>query len=223
MLVDLGHLESVHNFAKAFKEKFEKLDILINNAGLASFSPMKTKDGFEVHFGVNHLGHFLLTNLLLDLIKKSAPSRIINVSSEACKMGSIHWDDIHFEKSKEYFGPYAQSKLANVLFTIELADRLKDSGVTVVSLHPGFVKTEIGRNQNGFLGMILKPIVFLFAKNSTQGAMTTIHCAINKDVPNHSGRYFNNSKVENLSPKIENKEDAKRLWDLSYKMVAHEE
>ena len=128
--------------------------------------------------------------MIIIKLKYLNPSKI-RLIQNILKVGSIHWDDINLEKTKpSAFAPYAQSKLANVLFTIELAERLKDTGVTVVSLHTGFVKTEIGRNQTGFWKFILTPIAFLFAKNATEGAQTTIHCAINPDVPKYTGRYF---------------------------------
>jgi retinol dehydrogenase 12 len=141
----------------------------------------KTKDGFETQFGTNHLGHFLLTNMLLDVIKRSAPSRIINVSSLAHTSGSIHWDDIMWEKGYDSIGAYSQSKLANILFTIELAKRLKGTGVTAVSLHPGVVKTELTRNLHGCMGCMSKlilPCITCCWKTPLQGAQTTIHCAV---------------------------------------------
>ena len=158
---------------------------------------VKTEDGFETHFGVNHLGHFYLTNLLLDLVKSSAPSRIINVSSGGHRGIKMNWDDLQSEKSYAPFFAYRQSKLANCLFTIELAKRLKDSGVTVVSLHPGAVDTEITRDREGLsfgykviLNVIGRPLMHLFGKSCKDGAKTSIYCALADDVVKHSGAYY---------------------------------
>jgi NAD(P)-dependent dehydrogenase (short-subunit alcohol dehydrogenase family) len=141
MLCDLGELNSIRNFAKEFKEKYNRLDILINNAGVILPKRHETKDGFELQFGVNHLGHFLLTNLLLDLLIASAPSRIVNVASGAHKVGKIYFEDINLRNNFNLIRAYSQAKLANVLFTYELSDRLKGTGVTANCLHPGAVAT----------------------------------------------------------------------------------
>ena len=162
----------------------------------------KTEDGFETTFGVNHLGPYYLTRLLLELIKKSAPSRIVNVSSNGHYGVKLNWDDLQSEKSFSSFNVYRQSKLANVLFTNELAERLKDSGVTCVSLHPGAVNTEIVRtNENSsfstkLIAGIARPLMKMFAKTSAQGALTSIHCATNDDVVNHSGSYYELVKLK---------------------------
>ena len=203
----------------------------------------KTKDGFETQIGVNHLGwiinlvnsyfnfhfsfsilkgHFLLTNLLLDILKRSAPSRIINVSSLAHKNGRIRWVDLNWEKEYSAVAAYSQSKLANVLFTIELANLLKGSNVTTVSLHPGVVNTELVRNLHGCLGCLAKiclPCVLCCWKTPTEGAETTIFCATSSDKPNLAGSYFSDSRVEHLSVKASNAEDAARLWKLSAEFV----
>lgn len=135
--LDLASLESVRDFSKKFHEKESKLHILINNAGVMACPQSYTKDGFETHFGTNHLGHFLLTNLLLDLLKASAPSRIVVVSSFAHLIGTIKKHDLNSEKSYQKHLVYAQSKLANILFAREIAKRLKGTGVTANSVHPG--------------------------------------------------------------------------------------
>lgn len=220
--LDLASLDSVRKFAKSFREKYQKLDILVNNAGVWMTEYSKTKDGFEMHFGVNHLGHFLLTNLLLDLLIKSGPSRIVNVSSELHYRGQIHWDDIMLEKNYGSLKGYAQSKLANVLFTIELKNRLQGTNVTSVSLHPGVVKTELGRNFNGCVSCLAK-IFSCCLKTSEQGAQTTIYCCTNKTIPLNNGLYFSDKKVKQLNSKIANDEDAKRLWNLSAKLVNMDE
>ncbi|XP_050478961.1 retinol dehydrogenase 13-like isoform X4 [Bombus huntii] len=156
---DLASQKSIRDFAEQFKKehKKRKLHILINNAGVMRCPKMYTQEGIELQFGVNHIGHFLLTNLLLDTLKDSAPSRIVNVSSSAHKRGKIKFDDLNNEKTYEPGEAYAQSKLANILFTKELANKLKGTGVTVNAVHPGIVRTEITRYMGiyqNFLGRL---------------------------------------------------------------------
>uniref|UniRef100_T1GSZ3 Uncharacterized protein n=1 Tax=Megaselia scalaris TaxID=36166 RepID=T1GSZ3_MEGSC len=146
--LDLNSLESVRTFANNFLNEETKLDILINNAGVMATPKTLTKDGFEMQLGVNHLGHFLLTNLLLDTLKKSAPSRIVVVSSAIYIFGSINKADLNSEKAYSKVGAYSQSKLANILFTKELTKRLEGTNVTVNCCHPGVVKTELGRHMS---------------------------------------------------------------------------
>lgn len=144
--LDLNSLESVRTFANNFLNEESKLDILINNAGVMATPKLLTKDGYELQFGVNHLGHFLLTNLLLETLKKSAPSRIVVVTSSIYLFGSINKADLNSEKAYSKVGAYAQSKLANLLFTKELAAKLEGTNVIVNCCHPGVVKTELGRH-----------------------------------------------------------------------------
>ena len=157
--LDLASLDSVRKFADSILKRASRLNILINNAGIMMCPYQKTKDGFEMQFGTNHLGHFLLTMLLLELIKKSAPSRIINVSSIGHTLGSgkIHFDDINFERDYTPYEAYFHSKLANVLFTRELSKRLEGSHVTVNSLHPGAVKTDLERHFSAYLQILVVP------------------------------------------------------------------
>ena len=149
--LDLASLQSVRDFATRILNQEPRIDILINNAGVLMCPYSKTEDGFELQFGVNHLAHFLLTNLLLDRLKEAPSARIINVSSMGHKCGKINFDDLQSEKSYSKFGAYSQTKLANILFTRSLAQRLKDTKVTAYSLHPGVVRTEIQRH----LGVML--------------------------------------------------------------------
>ena len=161
IVCDLASLKSIRSAAAKIKQRFDRIEVLLNNAGVTLPGYYLTEDGYELQFGVNHLGHFLLTTELLDLIQKGAPSRIINVASGAHKIGKMHFDDINLEKSFRFWKAYGRSKLANILFTYELAERLKDSGVTVNCLHPGAVATSMGVNrETGFGTMItrlLKP------------------------------------------------------------------
>ncbi|KAL1116081.1 hypothetical protein AAG570_005576 [Ranatra chinensis] len=191
---DLASQKSIREFVKKFKEEEKRLDILINNAGVMNCPEWKTKEGIEMQLGVNHMGHFLLTNLLLDLLKNTAPSRIINVSSIAHRWGQINMEDLNSEKKYVPRTAYSQSKLANILFTNELAKRLKGTGVTVNSLHPGLVDTEMGRHMsftNSYLSkIILGPIVWAFIRTPVQGAQTTLYAALDPSLDNVTGKYF---------------------------------
>lgn len=193
--LDLASLKSVRSFAETFLAEERRLDILINNAGIMACPKYLTEDGFEMQIGVNHMGHFLLTNLLLELVKKSAPSRIVNVSSIAHLYGKINKEDLNSEKSYSPIPAYNQSKLANVLFTRELARRLKDTGVSTYSLHPGVINTELGRHLgDSICGLctikIIKPLAWIFHKTPKAGAQTTITCAVDPDLEHITGEYF---------------------------------
>lgn len=195
--------------------------MLINNAGVFRCPYSKTEDGFEMQLGVNHLAHFLLTNLLTELMVRSAPSRILVVSSKLYKHGSIRFDDINSERSYDPAFCYSQSKLANLLFTHELARRLEGRGVTVNSLSPGMVRTNLGRHVR--VHFLLKPLLFLvswlFFKSPEAGATTLLHLACSPVVANVSGKFFSNCQEEALLPKATDDDTAKQLWDLSETMV----
>ncbi|XP_034433152.1 retinol dehydrogenase 13 isoform X2 [Hippoglossus hippoglossus] len=220
--LDLNSLQSVRDLAKDVEESEEHLDILINNAGIMMCPQWKTEDGFEMQFGVNHLGHFLLTNSLLDLLKKSAPSRVVIVSSMAHKRGQIHFDDINLDKDYEPKKSYGQSKLANVLFCRELAARLQGTGVTVYSLHPGVIRTELGRHIFPTLSLLVriiaKPLIMLL-KSPREGAQTTIYCAVDESLANVSGLYYSDCAPITAAPQALDDAAAKKLWDLSASMV----
>ncbi|XP_068169877.1 retinol dehydrogenase 11 [Antennarius striatus] len=220
--LDLASLQSVHQLAKDVLASEERLDVLINNAGVMCCPKWHTEDGFEMQFGVNHLGHFLLTNCLLDLLKKSSPSRIVNVSSLAHERGQIHFDDINLDKDYEPWKSYRQSKLANVLFSKELAKKLQGTGVTTYSLHPGVIRTELGRH---FLPTmpLWKRIVYrpisVFMKSPAEGAQTTIYCAVEESLQDQSGLYYSDCAPKTAAPQGLDDEAAKKLWDLSASMV----
>ncbi|XP_078593080.1 retinol dehydrogenase 13-like [Branchiostoma floridae x Branchiostoma japonicum] len=224
--LNLASLDSVREFAAKVNAGESRLDILINNAGIMTCPQWKTEDGFEMQFGTNHLGHFLLTNLLLDKLKKSAPSRVVNVSSSAHAGGHIHFDDINLEKSYGPIKAYCQSKLANVLFTKELDRKLKGTGMTTYSLHPGCIHTELQRNLDDaydWLYFLLKPLflvsLHLLGKTPQQGAQTTIHCAVSEGLETSSGLYFMDCAPKEPIPEAKDEEVAKKLWELSEKMV----
>ncbi|XP_017027713.1 retinol dehydrogenase 13-like [Drosophila kikkawai] len=219
--LDLSSLDSVRKFVAGFKKEQQKLDVLINNAGVMRCPKMLTKDGFEMQLGVNHMGHFLLTNLLLDVLKKSAPSRIVVVSSLAHTRGSINVHDLNSEKSYDEGSAYSQSKLANVLFTRELAKRLAGTGVTVNSLHPGVVDTELGRNwaffQTNFVQYFLKPMVWPLLKTPKSGAQTSIYAALDPELKEVTGLYFSDCKPKEVAPAAKDEKFGKFLWEESEK------
>lgn len=214
--LDLASLTSIRQFARDFIAEETRLDVLVNNAGL--MGPRRlTADGFEMLIGVNHMGHFLLTNLLLPLLKKSAPSRIVIVSSMAHRMGKLKKDDLNSEKSYKEFPAYAQSKLANLLFMRELVRRLKDTGVTVNAAHPGAVRTEIAKDSSKLLALALAPAFMLFLKDATLGAQTQILLAVEPQLERVTGRYFSNCKLDKESKNAQSDEDAVWLWNESTK------
>lgn len=179
---------------------------------------MLTKDGFEMQIGVNHMGHFLLTNLLLDMLKSSAPSRIVVLSSIAHHFGSINQDDLNSEKSYNKFKAYSQSKLANVLFSRELSKRLMGTGVTVNSVHPGVVKTELGRYLiHNHVRRVINPFLQYFFKTPASGAQTTLAVTLDPQLEKVSGKYFRDCKIVSESSAARNDETAAWLWEASEK------
>ncbi|XP_069564644.1 retinol dehydrogenase 14b isoform X2 [Brachyistius frenatus] len=218
--LDLSSLTSVRRFCEEIKEE-SKIDVLINNAGVYQCPYTKTEDGFEMQLGVNHLGHFLLTQLLLDLLKTSAPSRIVVVSSKLYKYGHINFDDLNSENNYDKAFCYSQSKLANLLFTLELARQLEGTGVTVNALTPGIVRTGLGRHVQ--IPFLAKPLFHLasliFFKSPLEGAQTPLYLACSPEVEGVSGKCFANCKEEELMAKATDDQAAKKLWDLSMRMV----
>ncbi|XP_068199952.1 retinol dehydrogenase 12-like [Antennarius striatus] len=219
MKLDLGDTNSIREFAEAINSGEPKVNILINNAGVMSCPFGKTADGFEMQIGINHFGHFLLTYLLIDLIKRSAPARIVNVSSMAHSWGSINLEDINSEKSYDKNRAYAQSKLANVLFTRSLAKRLEGTGVTTYSLHPGVVQTDLYRHLPGAQRAVVK-LVSPFTKSSIQGAQTNIYCAVEPSLDNESGGYYSDCAPANCSAAGKDDELAQKLWELTCQTLA---
>lgn len=197
LLLDLGNLDSVRACAASFLEDTDRpLHVLLNNAGLAGTSG-RTDDGFQRTFGVNHLGHFLLTELLLDRLRASAPARIVNVSSKAhYNAKGIDWDSLRSPTTTPKALPhYNVSKLANVLHAKELARRLEGTGVTTYSLHPGVIASDVWRNVPWPFGSLMK----LFMKSSEEGAATSIHCATSDEAASESGLYYDECRVKEPS------------------------
>ncbi|XP_068088274.1 retinol dehydrogenase 13-like [Hyperolius riggenbachi] len=222
--LDLASTKSIKEFAKSVLKEEKHIDILINNAAVMRCPHWTTEDGFEMQFGVNHLGHFLLTNLLLDKMKNSGQSRIINVSSLAHVLGDIDFEDLNWEKRKyNTKEAYCQSKLANILFTNELAKRLQGSGVTTNSLHPGVASTDLGRHtgmhKSAFSSSILGPVFWFVIKTPRQAAQSSVYLAVAEDFQGTSGKYFNALKEAEPAPQALNEETAKRLWEESAKLV----
>jgi NAD(P)-dependent dehydrogenase (short-subunit alcohol dehydrogenase family) len=214
MLADLSSQEEIRRLADVFKEAYPRLDVLINNAGLFRSKRFTTADGLETTFAVNHLAYFLLTNLLLDVLKTSAPSRIVNVSSGDHTNGTIDFDDLQGEKG--YKGPkaYSQSKLATVLFTYELARRLEGTGVTANCLHPGSVNTNFAvssRSPFTLLFRAFKP----FMRSPEQGADTLVYLAASPEVEGMTDKYLVDRKVKAASDAAYDKTTRKELWEAS--------
>ncbi|GJQ70392.1 hypothetical protein Trydic_g22822 [Trypoxylus dichotomus] len=224
--LDLSSLKSVKECSAKLLQEHDRIDLLINNAGIMMCPYGKTEDGFEIQFGTNHLGHFLLSLLLLPRIIRSAPARIINVSSLAHKT-EIDFDDINWEK-KPYsaMNAYQRSKLANILFTKELDRRLKEAhieGVGVYVLHPGVIATEITRYLDTlyFKGItwMFHTFAKCFIKTPLQGCQTTIYCAIDEEAGKQSGLYYADCKPAILANGAENTDAAKKLWKISWELV----
>ncbi|KAK7067618.1 Retinol dehydrogenase 12 [Halocaridina rubra] len=221
-LLDVADFDSIRRFAKDFLADGSHLHILINNAGIGSQKLWRSPQGLELTMATNHFGPFLLTNLLLDTMKKSAPSRVINVSSighTCCKQ--LPWDDLGgFQATHSGWATYSRSKLCNILFTKQLAERLKDTGVTANSLHPGVVSTEIfGKVDNWLFKSFIAPLVSWFGKTSVEGIQTIIHLALSEELATVSGKYFSDCKESKCSRLARNPEAAKKLWDLSERIV----
>ena len=218
MIANLSSFEQVRKLASDIQKKYDKLDVLINNAGVFYSYREYSADGIEMQFAVNHLGHFLLTNLLLENLKKSKAARVINVSSNAHYQGTINFDDINFEK--RYFGwtVYCQSKLANVLFTHELVNRVDKNLVTVNAMHPGVVRTKFADKHVSLIYRIGWNLQKPFMISAEEGAETIIYLATSKEVTNITGKYFVKCKQQRTSEISYNKEIAEKLLDLSVRL-----
>jgi retinol dehydrogenase 14 len=217
-LADLSSQAEVRALAEEFKRRYDRLDVLVNNAGLVQSTRTETADGLETTFATNHLAPFLLTNLLLDLLKKSAPSRVVTVSSEAERWGNIDFDDLQSKKKYRGFPVYGMTKLANIMFTYELAERLEGTGVTATCMHPGAVNTRFGTNNSGPMTILFRAFK-PFMRTPEQGADTVIWLASSPDVEGLSGRYYADRKP--LEPKkIANDSAARRrLWEESERLT----
>ncbi len=219
MAADLSSQQEVRRLAAELVQKHPRIDVLVNNVGGYWNHRQVTADGLERTFALNHLAPFLLTNLLLDPLIAGAPARVVTVSSNAHAMGRIDFDDLQAERSYSGARAYNQSKLANVLFSYELARRLAGRGVTANALHPGVVSTGFGSEDPGRLQKLIMPVGRFLLKTPEKGAETSIYLASSPDVEGVSGRFFVNSKQKKSAPQSYDRDDALRLWDVSAELV----
>jgi retinol dehydrogenase 14 len=219
MLADVSSQGEIHRLADKFKETYPRLDVLINNAGLFRSERITTADGLETTFAVNHLAYFLLTNLLLDMLEASSPSRIVNVASGDHKSGAIDLDDLQQEKGYKGAKAYSQSKLANVLFTYELSRRLEGTGVVANCLHPGAgIRTNFGSGVSGVFGFTVRAMRPLM-KSPDKGAETSVYLASSPEVEGLSGRYFVKKAEARSSDVSHDQRIARRLWEVSAELT----
>ena len=217
ILCDLGDYDSVRSFVSKVRESYSRIDILVNNAGFISLDRQETKEGLERQFGINHIGHFLLTISLLDLMGEG--SRIVVVASGAHKTGKIHFDDINLHRGFNVIKAYSQSKLSNVLFTRELARRVKDKGITVNCCHPGAVATNIGIDRETGFGKTVTGLLKPFFQTPEQGARTAVFLATDDSVADVSGEYFYKCKIAKSSKRSKDMVLAKELFEFSSKLI----
>jgi NAD(P)-dependent dehydrogenase (short-subunit alcohol dehydrogenase family) len=224
-VVDLSSQKSIRLFVEDFKRTHSHLHVLVNNAGILSSRRALTVDGFESMFAINYLGHFLLTNLLLDLMKTSAPSRIINVSSRTERRARINFDDLQGENKFKGMRDYSQSKLANVLFTYELARRLKETGVRANCVQPPLVRSNLGRGRVGITGVVVRTLASPFKVSPEKGARTVIYLASSPDLRGANGKCFANLQEVKSSTDSYDEEIARRLWKVSAELtsLSHDE
>jgi retinol dehydrogenase 14 len=222
LLADLSSQAAIRGLAAEFKSKYDRLHVLINNAGVTITKRKLTEDGLELTFALNHLAYFLLTNLLLDEIKASGTlekkARIINVSSGAHFPGVINFGDLQLEKKYGEFRAYAQSKLANVLFTYELARRLKGTNVTANVLHPGTARTGFAADSTSLFGIILK-IARPFEMSAEKAALTPVYLASSPEVEGITGQYFSDRKPQKSAPFSYDETAAELLWNESARLT----
>ncbi len=218
LLADLSEQAQIRQLVETFKQRHFRLHVLINNAGAFFLFRKLSADGIEMSLALNHLNYFLLTNLLLDTLQASAPARIINVASRGHNDKELDFDDLENRSGYNGSRAYGQSKLANILFTYELARRLEGTQVTANALHPGWVATNIGRN-NGWLVRLLMPFIQRSAMSPEKGAQTSVYLATSPEVEGVTGKYFVKSKPRESSPASYNDENAKRLWEISAQMT----
>lgn len=222
MALDLADLASVRAFAAGLLARHDRLDVLVLNAGLMLRRRTETADGFETTFGVNHLGHFELANLLLDRLQASAPARIVVVASDAHKTArhGLDFDDLQSTRRYRSFDVYSRSKLANVYFTRELARRLTGTGVTVNAVHPGYVASNFARDGDMYLEPVVRLGAKLFAISPEAGARTSVYLASSPEVEGISGEYFAKCRPARVSKTAQDDIAARRLWDASESLLA---
>jgi retinol dehydrogenase-14 len=219
-LCDFSSQKAIRQLAESFQAKHDRLHVLLNNAGGVHRKRRLTEDGIEATFAVNHLGYFLLTELLLDLLVRSAPARVVTVASDAHRSGRLDFDDLGFERDYSLLRAYSRSKLANVLFSAELARRLEGTGVTANSVHPGAVNTNIWSGGPFWVRMLINVLLRPFLISVKKGAAPLVHLAASPELEGVSGRYFDKRKEAAPSGLAQDKALAGRLWDVSAALVA---
>lgn len=218
LTADFSARKAVRDLANEFRARYERLDVLVNNAAMVTGTRRLTPDGFEVQFFVNHLVYFMLTCLLIDILRASAPSRIVNMSSTAHSSGVIDFDDLQMERRYTGWQAYANTKLANVMFTYELARRLEGTGVTANCVHPGVIHTGLLRHYSRVLNMIFHALQVFF-KKPEEGALTPIYVATSPDLDGVTGKYFRKCQPMGTSDASNNLGAQRRLWELSEEMT----
>jgi len=218
IILDFSSQNEIRQAAKIIVQKYPIIDVLVNNAGAIMDKRTETVDGYETTFATNHLGYFLFTNLLLNNLKAAPQARIINLASAAEGMGKINFEDLNLKTGYSSMKAYAQSKLANIIFTYELAKRLKNTSVTTNCVHPGVVKTNFGKELSG-ISKIIFPLFKPFMRNSEKGAETVIWLATSPDLKGISGKYFYDKKEKKSQPDSYNEIIQKKLWEVSEKMT----
>jgi retinol dehydrogenase 14 len=218
MLADLAVQADVRRLAEEFQERHDRLDVLVNNAGVVQSERTETPDGIETTLAVNHLAPFLLTNLLLDLLKRSAPSRVITVASEAERWARMDFDDLQSRRKYRGMQVYGMTKLANIMFTFELAERLRGTGVAANCIHPGAVNTSFGTNNRGIMTLLFRAFK-PFMRSPEQGADTVIYLASSPDVEGMTGKYLSDRKLITASDMAYDEDLRERLWEISEELT----
>nr|XP_055054765.1 retinol dehydrogenase 11 [Misgurnus anguillicaudatus] len=216
MEVDLANMKSIRDFGKTFLQREKRLDILINNAGMPSVLDW-TDDNFSMCFGVNHLGHFLLTSLLLPRLKESSPSRVITLTCSSYKYQKLDFQDLNYNLFP--FFTYCRSKLANIYFTQELARMMEGKGVTAYAVHPGYVQSNWTCHFSVLYRIVMQVVMFMFFVSCETGAQTVVYCAVSDEVVQHNGGYFSDCRPATLRTFARDPGVAKKLWEASERLV----
>jgi NAD(P)-dependent dehydrogenase (short-subunit alcohol dehydrogenase family) len=219
LLADLSSQTAIRRMAQQFKERYQRLDVLVNNAGAVFMQRQESIDGIEMTFALNHLGYFLLTNLLLDVLKASTPARIVNTSSELHRKAHLDFSDLQNARKYRGMDAYHQSKLANVLFTYELARRLEGTGVTANAFSPGLVATNLGMNNRGLSPLMKRLVDRLIGISPEEGAQTGVYLATSPQVAGVTGKYFVKQETVPSSPETYDEAVAARLWEASAELT----
>lgn len=219
IIADLSSLEGVRSVARTINSSAAGVDVLVNNVGAVFTRRVESVDGIEMTFALNHLAPFLLTNLLLDALKRRAPSRVVTVSSDAHRGATMDFDDLEGRRRYRGWTAYGRSKLANLLFTYELARRLDGSGITANALHPGFVASEFGKNNGGFMRAAMSIAQRLGGITVEEGARTSVYLAASGEVQGVTGKYFEKCRQQESSAASHDRDSMSRLWEISEKMT----